>query len=211
MLNARTNAKRGNMVFLLLKIFVWPVVWLFIKKIEGVENIPKKQFILAANHSSLIDPVILILLCAVYRNVKVRFFATKSSTWTTPFWNFWFNYVDSIRVNGSVDKALDAANKGDNLGIFPEGSRTSDGRVQEVTHTGIGVLALRTGLPVVPVALNTFWFWNRYQKVPSFRRNIKVVIGKPMKFSKKYSRENAEKVVSEVMANINDLARAANA
>lgn len=199
------------MVFLLLKIFIWPIVWLCLKKIEGIENLPKGHFILAANHSSLIDPVILILICAVYRNVKVRFFATKSSKFSTAFWNFLFNYVGSIRINGSLDKGLDAAKKGDSIGIFPEGRRTPDGKVQAVKHSGLGVLALKTGLPVVPVGLNTFWFWSSYQKWPSFKRNINVVIGKPMKFKQKYSKQNAKRVVSDVMKQIRLLAGEANA
>jgi 1-acyl-sn-glycerol-3-phosphate acyltransferase len=198
------------MVFSLLKIFVWPILWLFIRKVEGIDNLPKGRFIIAANHASFIDPVLILLLVAIKRNRRVRFLATKGAKFQTFLWKRWFNYAGAIRVNGSLDKAIKAAKK-DCIGIFPEGSRTYNGKVQPVKHSGLGVLALKTNLPVVPIGTNTFWFWNRSQKCPSFKRCINVCIGKPMKFKLKPTKRNTKKVVDNVMKEVKKLARAANA
>lgn len=189
------------MVLLLLRMLVWPLMF-FVKELKGIENLPKKQFIIAANHSSYIDPVLLIYLCARYRNVKLRVFATSNPKWNNWWWNMWWNYVGAIRINGSLQKGLDAAQEGDTLGIFPEGMRTMDGRIHDTKHTGLGVLALKTRLPVVPVTMNTFWWWNKYQKLPNFKRNIKITIGKPIQFKYKDNTENAKKVVKQVMKEI---------
>ncbi|MBW3019224.1 1-acyl-sn-glycerol-3-phosphate acyltransferase [Candidatus Woesearchaeota archaeon] len=179
-----------------MKLILWPLR-IFIKRIDGLENLPKGRCIIAANHASYIDPVLLMMIL----NQKLRFLVTKDPRFNSWWWNFWFNYFGAIRVNGSVEKAVKAAKK-DCIGIFPEGGRTPNGVIQPAKHTGLGVIALETKLPVVPVGTNTFWFWSRHNKWPSFRRCIKVSIGKPMKFRMKLTKQNAKKVVNLVMKEV---------
>jgi 1-acyl-sn-glycerol-3-phosphate acyltransferase len=194
------------MVYLVSKIVLWPILSLFIKKIEGLENIPRKPFILAANHSSYIDGVILIFLVAWHRNMQLCTFATNKKFLGT-FWNALFNHFGAIRVNGAMEKGVAALKEGKSMAIFPEGQRTYTGNMQKVTHTGLGVLALLSKAPVVPVALNTWHFWNRYETLPNFKKNIKITIGKPMSFKLKAAKQNFKKVNNSVMKEVKKLAR----
>ena len=195
------------MVYAISKLVFWPVLSLFIRKIEGLENLPKKPFIMVANHSSYIDGVIMIFLVAWHRNLQLCAFATNQK-FLGPFWNALFNHFGAIRVNGGMEKAIKALKQGKCIGLFPEGQRTYTGGVQKVTHTGLGVLALLSKAPVVPVGLNTYKFWNRKQLLPNLKTNIKIIIGKPMKFKGKISQ--AKKVVKTAMKEVSRLARISN-
>ena len=75
------------MVYPISKVILWPFFKIFIKEIKGLNNLPKGKFILAANHASLIDGPILILLTAKYCNKKLRILSIKRS-FKGFFWNF---------------------------------------------------------------------------------------------------------------------------
>lgn len=195
------------MVYLFSKLIIWPILRLFIKKIEGVENLPNKQFIMVANHGSYIDALLLIILVAWYKNKQLCFFATKDR-FMGPIWSIVFDHFGAIRVNGSIEKARKALRQGKCLGLFPEGQRTFTGKIQKATHKGLGIIALLSKAPIVPVGLNTYKFWNRKQLLPNLKTNIKITIGKPMKFKGKTSQ--AKKVVKTVMKEVSRLARISN-
>ena len=97
------------------------------------------------------------------------------------------------------------------MAIFPEGGRTPNGKVQKVKHSGVGVLALESKKQVVPLAMNTYTWWNSKQLIPNFRRNIKVVIGKPMTFKGKMTKPRANKITKEIMTEVKRLARISHA
>jgi len=192
------------MAFLISKFIVWPFLKLFIKRIEGLENIPDKPSLIVSSHSSLIDGVVLLFLLAWHKNKRARAVVTKTE-FTGLFWNMIFKWAGAIRVNGSVSKAVKVLKEGGHVIIFPEGGRTYTGEVSEAKKTGAGMIALLAKVPVVPVAMNTFSWWNRYQKIPCFKRNIRIIIGKPMKFRAKPTKANAKKAVKEMMKKIKRL------
>ncbi len=194
------------MVYPISKIILWPFFKIFIKEIKGLNNLPKGKFILAANHASLVDGPILIFLTAKYCNKKLRLISIKRA-YNNWFWNCVFNHFGAIRVNGSLDKAIKAIKQGDCIGLLPEGTRSYTGKIGKVKHSGLGVLALKTKLPVVPVAMKSFDFWNRLHKFPSFKRNIKINIGKPLKFKKKFTKANTKFVINKTMSEIKRLLR----
>lgn len=198
------------MVYAISKRIIWPVLRLFITKITGVNNLPDKPFILAANHSSYIDGVILIMLTAWHKNRQLCVFATNQK-FTSYFWDKLFKHFGAIRVNGSLDKGIRAVNNGKSMGIFPEGGRTYDGTMQKITNTGLGVLALKTNAPVVPVHLTTWHWWNRYQEIPTFKRNIRIAIGKPKTFKGKPTKQNINKVTNYFTTEVKHLARTSHA
>jgi len=192
------------MVFPISKYIIWPLLRLFIKKIDGLENIPDRSCVIVCNHGSLIDAVIMIFLIAWHKNKRVRSIAIKTH-FTGWFWDMLFKWAGAIRVNGSVQKAVKAAEKGANVLIFPEGGRTYTGEIREPKNTGAGMIALLAKAPVLPIAMNTFYWWSRYQKIPSFRRSIKIEIGKPKVFNLKPTRSNAKKVVRTSMKEVKRL------
>jgi 1-acyl-sn-glycerol-3-phosphate acyltransferase len=198
------------MVYPIAKIILWPVLKLFIKQIKGLENLPNKPFILVANHESYIDGVILLIAVAWHKNKQLCYFATNEK-FLGPFWNTIFNHFGAIRVNGSMGKAVKALKSGKCMGIFPEGGRTYTHELQQVKHTGLGVLALISKAPVVPAAIHSYNFWNRYQTLPSFKRNIIVNIGKPMTFKAKPTPANVKKTIKITWNEVKRLARISHA
>jgi len=187
----------------LLRIILWPLQ-LFIKHIDGIENLPDGPFILASNHASYIDAPLLMHICAK-RGKHVRFFATNDPKWKTPFWNWWFKLAGAIRVNGSLDKGLAALKNKDAIGLFPEAERTPSGKIHSTHHKGLGVLALKSHAPIVPIRINTYWWWNRFRKAPTFKRTLHVTIGKPMHYKGRYSDKRAHAIVTKTLSQIRRL------
>ena len=130
-------------------------------EVTGAENIPATgQAILASNHLSVVDSIFLPLM--VERPVT---FAAKSEYFTGTRWRDKVvgaylrstNQLSTDRAGARaaqamLDAALDLLNGGQLFGIYPEGTRSPDGRLYR-GRTGIGYLALNSGAPVIPVAM----------------------------------------------------------
>ena len=198
------------MVYPISKVVLWPILNLFIKKIEGIQNLPDKPFILVSNHESYIDGIILMIAVAWHKNKQLCYFATNEK-FLGPFWNMLFEHFGAIRINGSLKKGLKALKQGKCMGISPEGQRTYNGKIQPVRHTGLGVLVLLSKRPVVPVGINSYNFWNRHQTLPNFKQNIVVTIGKPMQFKAKSTPKNVKKTINTIWKEVKSLARISHA
>ena len=159
---------------------------------EGVENIPKTGgAILASNHLSFLDHF--FLPAYVERPI---FFLGKSDYFSGPK-RLFFEGVGVMPVNrqggdageASLRKGEEILQSGRLLGIYPEGTRSPDGRLYR-GKTGPIRLALRTGAPVIPVAmLGTFEILPPGARVPKLSR-VGVRIGRPLDFSRYHGREN---------------------
>src|SRR6516165_2369234 len=133
-----------------------PILW-FIFKVhaEGTSNVPRKgPAILASNHQSFIDSVFLPLV--VRRRVTFVAKAEYFESWKTAWFFRAVGMIPLKRDGGSAsERALGAAKDvlcaGGVLGIYPEGTRSPDGRLYK-GHTGVARLSWQTGAPVVPVA-----------------------------------------------------------
>ena len=144
------------MAYWVLKIIMTPVLRVIFRvRSEGTDNVPRKgPVILASNHQSFIDSVFLPLV--VRRRVtfvaKAEYFESRKTAW-------FFRAVGMIplkRGGGPASaRALAAAREvlesGGVLGIYPEGTRSPDGRLYK-GHTGVARLSMQCGAPVVPVA-----------------------------------------------------------
>jgi 1-acyl-sn-glycerol-3-phosphate acyltransferase len=129
--------------------------------VSGAENIPASgPAILASNHLSVVDSIFLPLM--VERPVT---FAAKSEYFTGTRWRDKVvgaylrstNQLSTDRAGARaaqamLDAALDLLKDGQLFGIYPEGTRSPDGRLYR-GRTGIGYLALNSGAPVIPVAM----------------------------------------------------------
>lgn len=129
--------------------------------IEGKDNVPLDGgVILASNHLSFIDSIAIPLVSPR----KVRFLA-KEEYWTGDgvkglLQKGFFSAVGMVPVNRnsptaaqeSLDKGLEVLKAGDAFGIYPEGTRSRDGRLYR-GRTGVAWLALNAQAPVVPVGL----------------------------------------------------------
>jgi 1-acyl-sn-glycerol-3-phosphate acyltransferase len=175
-------------------VFLGPLLRLIYRPwIEGRENIPDDQpAILASNHLAFIDSFFLPLLAPG----KTTFLA-KAEYFTTPgikgfFARMFFSGVGQVPIDRDDKDAARAALKtgvrvlaeGKLLGIYPEGTRSPDGRLYR-GKTGVARLALESGAVVIPCAMiNTELMQPPGRILPKLRPRAGVRIGKPLDFSR---------------------------
>jgi len=186
-------------------------------EITGVEHIPAEGgAILASNHLSIVDSIFLPFM--VDRPVT---FAAKSEyfTGTRPIDRITSAYmratnqlsVDRAQVRAGQDMleaALGLLREGALFGIYPEGTRSPDGRLYR-GRTGIGWLALNSGLPVIPVAMSgTDRVLPPGHRIPRMAK-IRITVGKPLTFESYRDLPSAARqrraVTDEVMRSIQAL------
>jgi 1-acyl-sn-glycerol-3-phosphate acyltransferase len=169
---------------------------LFRPQVEGLENIPGDgPAILASNHLSFSDSIFLPLV--VKRHIT---FLAKAEYFTGTgikgfFTRAFMKGVGQVPIDrsGGADAALNTALRvmGENelLGIYPEGTRSPDGRLYR-GKTGVARMALVAGVPVIPVAMiGTREIQPAGQKIPNVRR-VGIKIGTPLDFSRYEGMEN---------------------
>ena len=153
--------------------------------IRGKENIPAEgPAILASNHNAVWDSVFLPMMLdreVVFMGKADYFTGTGLKGWMT---KEFMRAVGTIPVDRTGGRASEAAlnaglkrlRDGELFGIYPEGTRSPDGRLYR-GKTGVARLALLSGAPVIPVAMiGTHAAQPIGQKIPS-RMNIGMVIG----------------------------------
>ncbi|MGC4959948.1 lysophospholipid acyltransferase family protein [Gordonia sp. DT218] len=160
--------------------------------VEGLENIPARgPAILASNHLAVMDSFYLPLMVRrrIYFLAKNEYF-----TGTGPkgaFQRWFFSALGQIPIDRSGAEAaagaLTAARRqletGELMGMYPEGTRSPDGRLYK-GKTGLARVALDTGVPVIPVAMiNTEKLNPPGSLIPRPAR-IVVKIGKPLNFAR---------------------------
>jgi 1-acyl-sn-glycerol-3-phosphate acyltransferase len=201
------------MLYWILKKILGPFVRLiWIKKVEGLENIPKTgSFIIASNHSSYFDFISLMAVCPhrVYFLVAEKFFKSK----------FWYplvagtNQIEVDRKNTDkkevYQKVFSLLKMNSVLGIFPEGTRSPDGKIGK-TFTGVAKFALGAKVPVVPIGITgTYEIMSRHDKWPKIKKIIEINIGKPIYFKTYYKKEpdgnTLRKITNEIMKGIKTL------
>ena len=161
------------------------IFWAFFSwKIHHPERIPATgPVILASNHASFIDPP--LVGCGVQRAI---YFLARESLFTVPIVGRMIRALNSVPVDrdgggGAGLKAiLDRLHAGGCILLFPEGTRTSDGRLQAV-RAGIGLTIIKSDAPVVPVRVfGTFESLGRHQTIPRPQQLV-VKYGHPVDFS----------------------------
>ena len=173
---------RLDVAFTSLRAVVRPAFAVaFRLKTSGRENLPRVgPAILAANHASFLDPI-LIGVCA-RRPVR---FLVANDFYRDRRLHAALRWLGAIPVGGdaglirSFRLITGVIRQGGLVGIFPEGGITRDGAMRPF-RTGAAVLALRMGVPLVPIRLNgTFDALPRYAKWPRFVP-LSVHIGRPI-------------------------------
>lgn len=181
------------MGYWIVKAILTPILRvLFRPWVDGLENIPEDgPAIIASNHLSFSDSIFLPLM--VPRRIT---FLAKSDYFTGQSMKgrltaFFFRGVGQVPVDRSGGSAGEAAlmtalrilGNGELLGIYPEGTRSPDGRLYR-GKTGVARMALEGGVPVVPVAMvNTFEVQPPGKLLPKIMR-VGMRIGAPLDFSR---------------------------
>ncbi|TXS51619.1 lysophospholipid acyltransferase family protein [Streptomyces sp. t39] len=179
---------------------------LFRPRIEGLEHVPDEgAAIVAGNHLSFSDH---FLMPAILRR-RITFLA-KAEYFTGPgikgrLTAAFFHSAGQIPVDRSgkdagqaaIREGLGVLDKGELLGIYPEGTRSHDGRLYK-GKVGVAVMALRAGVPVVPCAMvGTFEIQPPGQKLPKIKQ-VTVRFGEPLDFSRYAGMENEKAAIRAV-------------
>jgi 1-acyl-sn-glycerol-3-phosphate acyltransferase len=206
------------MINLITKLVLKPVAKAIYRPvIEGLENVPRDGgVILASNHLSFIDSVVIPLTAP--RRV---FFLAKAEYFTGPglrgaLCKAFFEALNAVpvergeikAVQASLDSALEILRDGKAFGIYPEGTRSLDGRLYR-GKTGVAWLALTAGVPVVPVALEgPAEILPVGKRIPRVRK-VTVRFGEPLRFDELHGQARSARarreVTDRVMAAIHEL------
>ena len=193
--------------WVLKRIVLGPILRvLFRPWVEGADHLPESgPAIFASNHLSFSDSIFLPL--SVPRKMT---FLAKSDYFTGSGLKGWltkvfFRGVGQVPVDRSGGSASEAAlrsglkvlRRGDLLGIYPEGTRSPDGRLYR-GRTGIARMALESGAPVIPVAMiGTDKAQPTGKMVPKIMR-IGIRVGAPLDFSRYEGMENDRFVLRSI-------------
>jgi len=196
--------------------------WLFFRfvfatyfrwRVIGAEHVPKTGgVILAANHASYLDPP--LVGAGLHRDIN---YLARQSLFRFPLIGrllVSWNSVPVDRDGGGargLKNILDRLLGGAGIILFPEGTRSCDGKLQPA-RPGIGLTVAKSDAPVVPVrVIGSHEAWGRNQKLPLPKR-ITVKYGEPMRFeklraearecSKDRLKEIYQQIADEIMAAI---------
>ena len=150
------------MVYVIARFVIRPLLWVLLRpRVTGRENVPLDgPVILASNHLSFIDSMVIPLSAPrrVHYLAKAEYFTgTGVGGWLT---RTLFTALGAMPVQRqtsraaqeALDTALAVLRRGEGFGIYPEGTRSRDGRLAR-GKTGVAWLALTADCPVVPVAV----------------------------------------------------------
>ncbi len=169
------------MFYYVVKAICWLILKIFWRmEIIGIENLPQSGgLIIASNHVSYLDPAVL----TASFNRKI-YFLTKKEVFKNNFISFLLKNMNALPIDrGKVDmlafkKAINILREEKVLGIFPEGTRSSNGELQEL-KLGTIKIAMKTGVPILPAGIiGTHKIYPRGIKFPIlFKHKIIVKYG----------------------------------
>lgn len=187
-------------------------------RVIDADNVPASgPVILASNHASFLDPP----LVGAAANREINYLA-RESLFRFPGIGWLLRKVNAVPVDregggaAGLRAIFDRLLKGGAIILFPEGTRSPDGKLQKA-KSGIGLTVIKSEAPVVPVRVfGTFEAYSRHHRIPRPRK-VAVRFGKPMEFaalraeaqtcSKQRLKEIYQEVADELMKAIANLSR----
>lgn len=182
-------------------------------KVYNWERVPLKgSLIVAPNHMSFLDPP--LVGCGITRELS---YLGRKSLFKYAFARWVLKYVNAIPLDrdgggaAGLKVVLDRLSAGYGVLLFPEGTRSLDGKLQRA-RSGIGLTVIKSTAPVLPVRVfGTFEAWGKGVSIPRPKR-VAVKYGHPMDFaalrkeaqdcSKVRLKEIYQQVADEIMAEI---------
>lgn len=175
-------------------------------KVYGKDKIPKPPYILCSNHSSHLDGMLLssMIWHKVRWLITKKHFENKKMRWI-------YRAMRLIPVNmegmdsNAIRKSIQELKNNNILGIFPEGTRSTDGKIKENVHSGAAYLAIKGGVPVLPAAIK-----GSYKALPPgaskvAKSPVSLIFGDLIQPPEKLSKESVENMSKEIMDTITHL------
>lgn len=172
------------MFYWFIKAMFWPLGKIYFRtRRRGVHHLPRRgPAIVVANHSSFLDPAILGDACPR----KVHFLIMRAMYDLRRF-RWFYAGMESIPVSAdpqdalSLRRAMRVLQRGEVVGIFPEGQRRIDGSVGE-GRLGAALLAAHSGAPVVPVGIRGAYAAMPPHGIFPWPRRIETTFGEPLRW-----------------------------
>lgn len=151
------SGERWRFAFLARATFGTFLLWFFRVRVEGLENVPATGAILAGNHVSHLDPMLMWVVTP-----RPASFVAKAELWDSRLLGWMLDRFWAFPVKrGTADRTMiSEATKllagGALVGMFPEGTRnrSEDAEALGEAHGGVAFIASRAGVPVVPVGID---------------------------------------------------------
>jgi 1-acyl-sn-glycerol-3-phosphate acyltransferase len=192
--------------------FLWTTIRVLVKivfaiiarvRLSGLENVPAAgPFIIASNHLSWFD----VPLIPAYFSRPVIYMAKEETFQSRIGWLVRFLGAFPVKRGEADRQALRTADEqlkeGNIIVIFPEGTRSRTHTMAR-GHSGLGMIALRSGVPVLPVAVS-----GSEKLLKKFRPRITVTYGQPMILKprgQKVTREDVDAATEQVMHRIAEM------
>lgn len=190
------NQLRNFLEFIFKTVFRWNVL--------GQQNIPQQGgVVVAANHISLWDPP--VLGTAVVRPFH---FMAKEELFRNPLLRWLIVKLNAFPVKrGMADRnairsAIEILQSGGVLGVFPEGTRSKDGKLGKA-EPGVAMIAMKAGVPIVPAAVIGT---NRFGAAEGMLPQFTIRFGKPIIPPQgKADKETLEQLTQQMMHAIEEL------
>lgn len=184
--------KYAQEVFRKLTYFTINIIGMEIE-VEGFENIPDKTCVFMGNHQSILDIPVMR-----YSTQRTLDFVAKKELAKAPLIGYWITHVKSVTIDRdniregmkAINQAVNNIKDGYNFTIFPEGTRSKDGKIHEFKRGSIKI-ASKSKAPIIPVAIKgtSACFEDSKEFVPG---KVKVIFGEAIEtenISKEVERE----------------------
>lgn len=173
-------------------------------ELRGVEHLPDGPFILMSNHQSNFD--ILALIAAIPRRI---YWIAKKELFDIPIFGSSMRrggYIPLDRSDGrkalkSMENAAAIIRQGSSVVMFPEGTRSRDGRLLPFKRGGF-MLAVRAGVPVIPVTINGSGTVNPGGRIELFSGRITLTLNPPVIIPEGMKKGEAEEWLMETVRGV---------
>lgn len=205
---------KGNLLYRVLKVILTPILRaLYRVRSEGLEEFPSQgPVIVVSNHVSFMDSLWVPLRVPrrMFYLAKAEYFESWKTAW-------FFKALGMIpckrdvkeKTEAALQAGLDVLGTEGVLGLYPEGTRSPDGRLYR-GRTGVARLALRSRAPVVPVGLHgSREVMPKQAKLPKLWGRVTVRFGKPLTFERYFDQQEdrfaLRSITDEIMFEIMSL------
>lgn len=200
------------MVYPIAKYTGFQLYKAWLRKVEGMENLPLNgSFIIALNHVSYYETILIYAIFAPKLDKQIHSLANSR------YWNLlpariileWGKCIpvyvgkdfDAKKNELALKKATKFLRKGCIIQVFPEGTRSPDGKLRK-GYSGVAKLAMKARVPVVPIGIiGADKVMPKGKILPRFKR-CDVKIGKPMYFNYYYDKKINDKILEEITRKI---------